>query len=165
MERIKQLLAERQDNRSYDEIVKAAFATVNPVIKAVFDDMPQVNIICVQAYTPFWCDGDVCKFRISCSVDWFNRDDVYYSPVYFDGYVDEEDKTEYAGLFSKKDPGYEGRKSDPDYDNLMMASSLIITLEDEFKILDRENGTWWVFVRDEEAPNGFSVKSDTFEHD
>jgi len=169
MERIKQLLAERKDNRSKDEIIKAAFVTINPVIKAIFDDMPQVNVISVEGYAPHFNDGDPCVWRLRYSVDWFGRDDVYHTPVHLSSYgdpeLDEEDDSEYAGLFSKRDPGYKKRKDEPDYDNLVEAASLIGTLSGEFEIADQENGTYWVFVRDEEAPNGFSVKSGTFDHD
>lgn len=168
MKRIEALLAKRQkpvDKRKRDEIVKAAFKTINPVIKAIFDDLPQVNVIAVQGYTPHFNDGEPCEWEIGASVDWFCRSEVYYTPIQYDEYDDKEDKSEYAALFSKRDPGYRTRDKEPDYPNLFKARDLILTLSDEFEIVDSDNGTWWLFVRDNTAKNGFTVKSDTFEHD
>ena len=171
MERIKQLLAERKDNRSQEEIVKAAFVTINQVVGTIFDDMPNVNVISAEGHIPNFNDGEPCVWRMSSSVDWLGRDDVYHSPAHLSSYNDpemnEEDTTEFAGLFTKRDPGWKTRKEEPDYTDLSAASDLVDTLSNEFEIINRDadGGTWWVFVRDEEAPNGFSVKSGTFEHD
>ncbi len=168
MKRIEALLAKRQkpaDKRSRDEIVKAAFKTINPVIKAIFADLPQVNVITVVGYTPHFNDGDVCEWGLSASVDWAFRDDIYHAPTHFEAYGDEKDESKYAALFSKRDPGYQNRDKEPDYANLLKARDLILTLSDEFETADSDNGTWWIFVRDENAKNGFTVESDTFDHD
>lgn len=169
MNRINALLAERQkpvDNRGRDEIVKAAFNIINPVIKAIFDDLPQVNVIAVQGYRPWFNDGDECIWSISTSVDWLGREDVYHTPVHLDSYGEDDEEGDFdQSLFTKKDPGWQKREKESDFEALNKANQLLATLEEEFEIVDDSNGTYWVFVRDEEAPNGFSVQSDTFEHD
>tara|TARA_S200002703_G_scaffold119163_1_gene104896 strand:+ start:556 stop:1071 length:516 start_codon:yes stop_codon:yes gene_type:complete len=171
MERIKKLLGERKDSRSHEEIVKAAFITINQVVGAIFDDMPNVNVISAEGHVPYFNDGDPCVWKMRCSVDWLGRDNVYHSPVHLSSYSDPElngeDTTEFAELFTKRDPGYQKRKEEPDYGDLGAACDLVHTLSDEFEIINRDadGGTWWVFVRDEETPIGFSVKTGEFSHD
>lgn len=169
MERINALLAERadpNDNRSRKEITRAAWTVVTPVIQAIFADLPNVNIMAVEGYRPWFNDGDECVWGINVMVDWYGSDDLYHSPCHMSPYGDSETDGEYNALFTRQDvPKYQDYQLQPDYENLKQAAGLLATLSDELKIIDEHNGTWWIFVRDENAENGFRIDSGEFEHD
>lgn len=158
MERINKLLEARRDNRDNKEIRRAAQNTVNEVVSAVFTDLPDVNILGAQGYTPHFNDGDICEWRFEASIDWVGVDDLYYSPI-------SSDSVQYSELFTREIPHWTEYKSIPEYDNLLTAQALFITLSKEFEILDESNGTWWLFIRDPNEENGFRIESGTFDHD
>lgn len=160
MGRIEELLAQREDGRSHDEIKKAAEATIHEVVSAIFDEAP-VNIIAVEGHLPHFNDGDPCIYGIESQVEWMGYS--YYSPI---GERTEEDEIDekYKALLLPE-PDYKVRESDPNYAILKKGHDLVATLADEFEALDDYNGTWWMFIRDANEEKGYRMETGEFDHD
>lgn len=175
MKSFQQLVEERCANgtRNNEEIYAATWSVINEVVQAIFNEMPDVNVMAVQGYTPYFNDGDICEWSIATSVDYYNLDDVYYTPVYhFSKYGDQDEDSLVSKLFNRVQPllsypeinrmGWEEKQASELVKRLKSAARLLNTLSHEFKIVDQDNGTWWVFIR---TDDGFDMVYDTFDHD
>ena len=136
---------------SADELRAAAVTSVNKAVMAIFADLSYVNMIAVNGHTPYFNDGDLCEWGMDSQVDWLG--DAYWAP--------EEQRTD---LTTEK-VGWKVASIHPNHDNLVKARQLLAMFEREFEVLDEANGTWWMFIRDESAENGFRMETGSFDHD
>lgn len=160
MSKIKNLLDKyKQNHGNRQELIAAARAKVNEAVQTIFDELPFVKIISVSGYTPYFNDGDVCKWSIHVAVDWYG-----YNRSPHGQYLDncEDDDGEIKLLISEPLP-IDNRYNHPNKPQLKDAADLLECLSKEFEIMDDDaNGTWWQFTRDGAA---FKTETETFEHD
>lgn len=162
MKTITELLRERTDARTGDEIMSAARNEVDGVVQCIFDNLPEVRIIQVVGYAPHFNDGDPCEWGIATAVDYVGVDDCYYSPAH----PEKESFKDYANYFNE-DPlapydEIRGRQSNEVLGN---AANLMQTLSKTFKILDNyENGTCWIFTRRQNSKD-YELEIVNFDHD
>lgn len=122
---------------------------------------PPVNIIAAEGYSPYFNDGDPCTWGLESQVEWMG--DSCRSPI--GKYVEEDEVDEKYKALLLPEPDYRTRESDPNYAILTKAHDLMETLADEFEILDDNNGTWWLFVRDANEEKGYRMETGDFDHD
>jgi hypothetical protein len=138
---------------------EAAQKNVNEVLSAIFAEMPKLNLIRVQGYTPSFNDGDPCNHSQTVAVDVYDPDCLFES-------LDEDDELCSLMTGEKLDwshCAYENGQTsrtplpqDPHHAACIKAREVVDAMDGDFEILFDTNFTLDI-VRDTESEFGFRI--------